>query len=142
MYLFDSDHISILQLETEPDFGHLMARVIRHPKSSFFLSIASFQEQVLGAHTYINKARKREGVIRGYELMELVLETFRTFPSLPFDEAAADVFESLRGHKLRMGTMDLRIASIAVAKQCTLLTRNMADFNSVPGLTVEDWTAP
>ncbi|MEX2027075.1 MAG: type II toxin-antitoxin system VapC family toxin [Pirellulaceae bacterium] len=93
---------------------------------------------MLGAHAYINRARKREGVIRGYELMELVLETFRTFPSLPFDHAAADVYESLRTLKLRIGTMDLRIASIAVAKQCTLLTRNIADFGSVPGLTVED----
>ena len=142
LYLFDSDHIAVLQRETEPDFGRLIARVRRHPKSSFYLPIVGFHEQVLGAHTYINKARKREGVIRGYELMELVLTTFQMLPSFPFDEAAADVYESLRGSQRRIGTMDLRIASIAVAKQCSLLSRNVSDFAAVPRLTVEDWTAP
>jgi tRNA(fMet)-specific endonuclease VapC len=36
--------------------------------------------------------------------------------------------------------MDLRIASIAIANQMTLLTRNRVDFERVPGLMFEDWT--
>jgi predicted nucleic acid-binding protein len=45
------------------------------------------------------------------------------------------------GEKVRIGTMDLRIASIALANGFTLLTRNLVDFQQVPGLKVEDWTA-
>jgi len=36
--------------------------------------------------------------------------------------------------------MDLRIASIAIANQITLLTRNTVDFERIPNLLFEDWT--
>lgn len=34
------------------------------------------------------------------------------------------------------------IASIAVARGLTLVTHNTAEFEHVPGLTLEDWTSP
>jgi tRNA(fMet)-specific endonuclease VapC len=37
--------------------------------------------------------------------------------------------------------MDLKIAAIVLAQGATLLTRNLRDFQKVPGLKVEDWTA-
>jgi predicted nucleic acid-binding protein len=36
--------------------------------------------------------------------------------------------------------MDLRIASVALVSNATLLTRNLRDFRHVPDLAVEDWT--
>lgn len=41
--------------------------------------------------------------------------------------------------KVRVGTMDLKIACIAIANNATLLTRNINDFKIVPGLTIADW---
>jgi tRNA(fMet)-specific endonuclease VapC len=38
--------------------------------------------------------------------------------------------------------MDLRIAAIALTRQFTVLSRNLVDFQKVPGLLVEDWTLP
>ena len=35
--------------------------------------------------------------------------------------------------------MDLRIASIALTHDATLLSRNLRDFTKIPGLRVEDW---
>ena len=37
--------------------------------------------------------------------------------------------------------MDLRIAATAMASDYTVLTRNLVDFQKVPGLRVADWTS-
>ncbi len=58
-----------------------------------------------------------------------------------FDAPAAAEFERLQGLRLRIGTMDLKIAAVALAYRATVLTRNVKDFGVVPGLRVEDWTA-
>jgi tRNA(fMet)-specific endonuclease VapC len=58
---------------------------------------------------------------------------------LSFDRKAAEVYDELNQQKLRVGSMDLRIASIAIANQMTLLTQNTIDFERIPGLSIEDW---
>ena len=71
-----------------------------------------------------------------------LLRLFRDYERIvihPFDEVAAEIFEHLRRSKVRIGTRDLRIASIALARNETLLTRNTKDFSKVPNLKFEDW---
>ena len=103
-------------------------------------SIVSFHEQVLGAHSYINRARTMLGIIRGYALLAENLQAFATAPVLPFDSAAAAIFDSLRTQRVRIAIMDLRIAAITLSRGLILLTRNARDFSKVPGLVTEDWT--
>jgi tRNA(fMet)-specific endonuclease VapC len=67
------------------------------------------------------------------------------FISLPFDDAAASAYGTIRGHLTNIGQVigpnDLLIAAIAVANGLKLVSRNLAEFSRVPGLTVEDWEA-
>jgi tRNA(fMet)-specific endonuclease VapC len=58
---------------------------------------------------------------------------------LSFDPTSADRFHELRAAKVRIGTMDLKIASVALVQGATLLSANLKDLRQVPGLTVEDW---
>lgn len=58
---------------------------------------------------------------------------------LPWSEDSADIYETLKAQKLGVGPMDLRIASIALEYNATILTRNLQDFKRVPGLRVENW---
>jgi tRNA(fMet)-specific endonuclease VapC len=52
----------------------------------------------------------------------------------------ARVSDKLRQHKelKKIGRGDLLIASIALAHQATLVTRNVQDFRQIPGLRVEN----
>jgi tRNA(fMet)-specific endonuclease VapC len=56
-----------------------------------------------------------------------------------FDEAAAVRFQALKKSKVRVGTMDLRIAAIALVHDATVVTGNLSDFRRVPGLKVLHW---
>jgi tRNA(fMet)-specific endonuclease VapC len=70
-------------------------------------------------------------------------EFFEAFESLPFDDAAAGHYGLLRTELEARGTPiganDLMIASIALASQATLVTRNQREFFRVPALAVTSW---
>ena len=56
--------------------------------------------------------------------------------------AAGVEYQRLRRLRVRIGTMDLKIAAIVLTHDATLLTKNLSDFRKVPGLKVADWTLP
>jgi tRNA(fMet)-specific endonuclease VapC len=139
-YLLDTDHISFLQRRSSSEFTRLMARMGQCSAADFALSIVSFHDQVIGAHDYINRARTNTDMIRGYVLLSETLQGFATAPVLLFEAEAIARFDQLREQRVRISTMDLRIASIALSQGLILLTRNVRDFSKVPGLVTEDWT--
>ena len=139
-YLLDTDHISILQLQAGPAFTRLMMRMAPYPRSELAFAIVSLHEQALGCHAYLQRARTTREVVHGYTLLAQVLRTFTVAPVLPFDAPAAAVFAELVAQRVRVRTMDLRIAATALARGLVVLTRNASDFGQVPGLQIEDWT--
>lgn len=65
------------------------------------------------------------------------------FPSLPFDDVAADKYATVRAELTAIGKLigpyDLQIAAIALANDLTLVTHNTDEFLRVSGLIIEDW---
>ena len=57
MYVFDSDHLSILQRQAGEEFGNLMSRCSATSASDFFITIVSFHEQVNGWAKYVARAK-------------------------------------------------------------------------------------
>jgi len=139
-YLLDTDHISFLQRRSSSEFVQLTFRMAQHPISDFSLSVISFHEQVIGAHSFINRAQNNTDMARGYTLLLETLNGFAKAPVLPFDANAIAVFDEMRSQKVRVSTMDLRIAAIAIPNNLVLLTRNTGDFGKIPNLIIEDWT--
>ena len=140
-YLLDTDHLSLLQRKRGAAYQNIYKRINQHSASSFAISIISIQEQMLGCHAYINRSRNLKDMVKGYDMMSRLVRDFQTAIVLPFDELAARQLEQLEARQIRIGKMDARIASIALANQrILLLTRNYKDFEKVPGLMVEDWT--
>lgn len=62
---------------------------------------------------------------------------------MPFDEAAAVIYGDIRAYLDKQGTPiggnDLLIAATALAGELILVTRNIREFERVPGLKLEDW---
>jgi tRNA(fMet)-specific endonuclease VapC len=59
---------------------------------------------------------------------------------LYYDEAAKIQFLGLQKSRIRIGTMDLKIATVAISQNARLLSRDLKDFQKVLALMVEDWT--
>jgi len=140
MFLLDTDHVALLHRKESVECQRLVRRMESHPDESIYCPVIAFHEQMLGANVYIARARKRADIVRGYEMLDRILTQFSLAQVRPFDEAAAHKFEELRSQRVRIGTMDLRIASIALSQGMVVVTRNLVDFRAVPGLSVEDWT--
>jgi tRNA(fMet)-specific endonuclease VapC len=142
LVLLDTDHLSVLQGEEQPACDRLRARLRRLPPDDMATSIVSFHEQVQGWLAYLNRSRKAEQIILAYAKLERVWRSFLKMNVLSFSREAQARFAELRPQCRRVTSMDLRIASVALTADCTLLSRNLGDFRQIPRLSVEDWTLP
>jgi tRNA(fMet)-specific endonuclease VapC len=139
-YLLDTDHLSILQRQSGQACINLSTRMANCPLSDFAVSTVTFHEQMLGSHTYINRARNMNDLVKGYEMMTRLIRDFKVLPLVPFDTGAATALSQLLSQRIQIGKMDARIAAIALSCGLILLTRNHQDFGKVAGLLIEDWT--
>ena len=140
MFLLDSDHLSILWYNEGIEYDALLKRINSHAEEAFAVSIVTFDEQLRGWQAYVKKSSRRDGTVKGYAELHRLLDRFSESQVIDVDDTAADKFIELRSQGVRIGSMDLRIASIAIINDFTLLTRNTIDFERVPSLRFEDWT--
>lgn len=90
-------------------------------------------ELLHGAEKYGDRQRR----------LAILTETFAPYTSLPFDDAAAASYATIR-HELEVngkviGPNDLMIAAIALTNNLTLVTHNTAEFERINTLKIEDW---
>lgn len=139
VYLLDTDHLSVLErggLESEC----LRQRLRTKSPDEIAATVISYEEQTRGWLSYIARARSPEEQVTAYGYLQHHLRVFCAVPLIAFDPSAATIVRQLQEQRVRIGTMDLKIASIALARKAVLLTRNSVDFQKVPGLYIEDWT--
>jgi tRNA(fMet)-specific endonuclease VapC len=103
-------------------------------------TIITFGEDLSGWLPACRRAPDGAARAHAYGRLQRGLDFYRRWPCLPFDAAAAAIFDELRAQKLRIGTNDLAIAAVTLATNGILLTRNAVDFARIPNLLFEDWT--
>jgi tRNA(fMet)-specific endonuclease VapC len=112
----------------------IQRHMLRLKPEQFYVSSVTRGEMVFGAW----KSK------RIAETMRSVEEVLGRVRSLPFDDEAATLYGLIRAELERIGRPiggnDLLIASIALANDCVVVTRNEREFRRVPGLIVETWT--
>lgn len=139
MIVLDTDHVSELQDPASPRGARLATRLDGAGSVPIATTIVTYEEQMRGWLAAINKLPAGDPQVIAYDSLAEFLEFYKRWSPLRFDRLAAEEFERLKAQRIRIGTMDLKIAAIALRHGATLLSANLRDFRQAPGLTVEDW---
>jgi tRNA(fMet)-specific endonuclease VapC len=97
------------------------------------------EEVLRGLISHVGRQRDETRRIEWYRRLHIAIQSRSKRRTPLWNDAAVNEFQVLNSQRIRIGTMDLRIASIVIANGATLLTRNLKDFARVPGLRVENW---
>lgn len=135
--ILDTNHYRELVHET-PLGDRLMLRLV-NADADAFTTVITAQEIYQGWAAEINRKSAGSNQVHAYRQFLLAIRAFEKITILPFDDDAAAEFHRLQNLRLRVGTMDLKIAGIAISHSALLLSRNLTDFQNIPGLRVENW---
>jgi tRNA(fMet)-specific endonuclease VapC len=137
MVVLDTNHLA--ELDRGSELGRRLEKRCLEAKAEMFSTIISVEEIVRGWLALLKKQRTVAAEVAVYARLQRTLKTYSDWDILPFDDDAVAVFERLKKLRLKSGTMDLKIAGIALIHDALLLSRNLVDFHKVPGLRVENW---
>ncbi len=140
MVVLDTDHLSVLERSEQPGWMALRARLASLPSEDVVTTILSYEEHMRGWMAYLAHEQTVAHQVAAYRRLLQHLDNYRRLPVLGFDDAAGAVFQRLRRARVRVGTMDLKIAAIALSRDALLLSRNVVELRQIPELRVEDWT--
>jgi|CXWL01.1.fsa_nt_gi tRNA(fMet)-specific endonuclease VapC len=139
MLVLDTDHL--VELDLASTAGLVLERRLQNTTEDVATTIISAEEQFRGWLAQIHRERDPHKQIDSYARLRRRIDFFAAWHVLDWSDQAATIFQDLRQQRVRIGTMDLKIASIVLSTNATLLSRNIRDFEQVPGLQVEDWLA-
>ncbi len=111
-----------------------MRRKLEDAGDTVATTFISAEEQFRGWLAQIHRQRDPYAQIAAYQRLQRRIAFFAEWNVLSWDTDAADIIQRLRRQRIRIGSMDLKIASIVLAHDATLLSRNLRDFQQVPGL--------
>lgn len=139
MIILDTDHISALQYRETPKAFALQARLETLSPDDIATTAITIEEQTRGWLGLIRRYTDVHRQVAYYERLVKLFDFFAEWQILPFDQRAADKFKRLRRQGVRIGTMDLKIASIVLVAGGTLLSGNSRDFQQISDIQMEDW---
>jgi tRNA(fMet)-specific endonuclease VapC len=137
MFVLDTNHVSELTYRTAA--GLRLLQKLEAADQDAAVTAITVEESLRGWLAEIRRRTDPRTQIAAYQRLIRQVEVFASWLVLPWDDDAADRFDSLKSLRQQVGTQDLKIACICLAHDATLLTRNLADFKPVPGLRVENW---
>jgi tRNA(fMet)-specific endonuclease VapC len=139
MIILDTDHISVLQHEDSPKTVALLKKLESLPPEEVATTVATLEEQSRSWLSLIGRYSDVRLQVAYYDRLKAMFEFFAGWQVIRFDEMAAERFQQLRRQGVRISSTDLKIASIALVNNATLLSANLRDFDKIPGLVVENW---
>jgi tRNA(fMet)-specific endonuclease VapC len=133
--VLDTDIFSLVQRQQQP----YARRLLSLPPDQRAITVVTVEEQLRGWLARIKAAKDTAALIHAYARLHEAVMRFNQIKILRFDDSAAVSLNQLRQQRIRISTLDLRIAAIVLAVDGVLVTRNLTDFQQVPSLAIEDW---
>jgi tRNA(fMet)-specific endonuclease VapC len=131
----DTDHLSLYG-RANPS----LIRRIQETQIQLKTTVINVEEQLRGRLAQISEIKEGENQSTAYQRLTDTILMLSEFDFLQYDAKAREIYQSLKAQRIRVGTQDIRIASVVLANDGILLTRNRKDFEKIPNLIIEDWT--
>jgi tRNA(fMet)-specific endonuclease VapC len=136
LFVLDPDTLTLSQ-HSHPV---VLGRVSAYPPDEIAITVLSVEEQLSGWYTRIRQAKRPDALALAYRRLAECVTSLSGLRILSFTEPAITRYDALKRLQLGIGKMDLRIAAVTLEEGGILVTRNVRDFQRVPGLTIEDWS--
>ncbi len=132
-YVLDTNIFSEL---AKPNPNHKVAMSFAIHGLDVYLASTVWQELLYGVALMADGKKKKD--ISDFFHIEVA-----NFPMLSYDKQSATIHAQIRAECRKKGKTlafaDSQIASIAMANNAVLVTRNLSDFEGVDGLKIENW---
>jgi tRNA(fMet)-specific endonuclease VapC len=139
LYVLDTDHISMWL-----DEHSVVCQNIGTHRINIAITIVTVQEIFNGWIGRLNHPSESNRQVALYAKLSGVVKVLKEVDVVDFNDDADQVFRQMltRNPELRKNRLqkDMRIASIALANDAILVTRNYRDFSQVPNLKILDWS--
>jgi tRNA(fMet)-specific endonuclease VapC len=132
--LLDTDHVDVLKNPDHPRFASLPTQLNTSADQNIATTIITVEEHMRGWLAWIHRSDDVRRQVPAYHELLRLFDFFARWHVLPFDEQSASEFQALRAKHIRIGTMDLKIAAIALSRDALLLSANLRDFQ--PGFPI------
>lgn len=139
MIVLDTDHVNVLKYPEHPRFASLTTQLNTSADQDIATTVITLEEQMRGWLAWMNRAQDVRRQVPAYQELLRLCDFFTRWHVVLFDEQAASTLQGLRAQRIRIGTMDLKIAAIALVHDALLLSANLRDFQQVPNLRVANW---
>jgi tRNA(fMet)-specific endonuclease VapC len=137
--LLDTDHVNVLKYPEHPRFASLTTQLNTSDDQDIATTVITVEEQMRGWLAWINRSDDVHRQVPAYQELLRLFVFFSRWHVVLFDEQAASEYQGLRAQRIRIGTMDLKIAAIALVHNALLLSANLRDFQQIPNLRVANW---
>lgn len=117
----------------------LVTRIEAEPISSIAVSVITVEEQFTGWQALLRHSKTDAQLADTYLRLTESARALSGLHIFTLTESAIARYHALLALKLNIGRMDLRIAAIALEENALVITRNLRDFQRVPGLICENW---
>ncbi len=112
MLVLDTDVLSFVQRKAGEVYARLRTR-LDATTEPVFATIISYEEQSRGWLALLARARTVERHVEAYRRLRRQHDDYRDMQVLDFDDRSATFYRYLVSLRIRIGTMDRRIAAIA-----------------------------